>query len=105
MQFGKAHEKFVPQFIKELSSRQIRIFLSAFMFGDGNMQTETFTTSSKRLADDLQELILKAGWAAIIRKIPKETHKERFLKDHIVKSDHDIYKIRISKKTFNAKNL
>lgn len=103
MQFGKAHEKFVPQFIKELSSRQIRIFLSAFMFGDGNMQTETFTTSSKRLADDLQELILKAGWAAIIRKIPKETHKERFLKDHIVKSNHDTYKIRISKKHLTPK--
>jgi len=85
MQFGKASQKFVPQFIKELSSRQIKIFLEAFMFGDGNIEKETFTTSSKRLADDLQELILKAGWASIIRRIPKESY------------NHDIYKIRISK--------
>lgn len=97
IQFGKAPQKFVPQFIKELSSRQIKIFLEAFMFGDGNIETETFTTSSKRLADDLQELILKAGWASIIRRIPKESCKEKFLKDHIIKSNHDIYKIRISK--------
>lgn len=103
MQFGKASEKFIPQEIKELSSRQIKIFLDAFMFGDGNKETETFTTSSKRLADDLQELIFKAGWACIVRKIPKESFKDKVLKGHLVKSRHDIYKIRISKKHLTPK--
>lgn len=103
MQFGKAPQKFIPRFIKELSSRQVKIFLDAFMFGDGNIETETFTTSSKRLADDLQELILKAGWASIIRRISKESRKEKFLKGHIIKSNHDIYKIRISKNHLTPK--
>ena len=102
-QFGRAYQKFVPQEIKELSSRQIKIFLDAFMVGDGNRETRTFTTSSKRLADDLQELIFKAGWASIVREIPKESLKEKVLKDHTVRSNHNIYKIRISKKHLTPK--
>lgn len=103
MQFGKSWEKFIPQEIKELSSRQLKIFLEAFMFGDGNKETQTFTTSSKKLADDLQEIIFKAGWASIVRKIPKEKFEEKLIQKHIVKSRHDIYKIRISKKHLTPK--
>ena len=73
IEFGKSWEKFVPVEIKQLSPRFVRIFLDAFRAGDGstrptkgfkngNFKDEfLYYTSSKRLADDLGELILKVG--------------------------------------------
>jgi len=102
--FGHAPEKFVPQEIKALSPGQLKIFLKAFMLGDGNEETQTFTTTSKRLADDLQEIILKCGWASIVRRIPKEKmSKLKELKGRIVQAKHDLFRIRISKKQLTPK--
>jgi len=64
MQFGHAHEKYVPEEIKALSPGLLRKFLWGYMLGDGNFQTLTASTSSQRLIDDLQEIGLKAGWPA-----------------------------------------
>jgi len=52
-----------PGFIKFLSSRQIRLFLDTFLLGDGSVHKgmRIYYTSSKQMADDLQELILKTG--------------------------------------------
>jgi len=73
IQFGKSFEKFVPNTIKEMKPEYIRIFLDAFRLGDGstrkakewkdgNFKDElSYFTSSKRLADDLGELIIKVG--------------------------------------------
>jgi len=69
--FGHSHEKYIPDEIKQLSPEYIRLFLDAFRFGDGstvkgkkfkggNFRDElTYFTASKRLADDIGELILK----------------------------------------------
>jgi hypothetical protein len=62
--FGKSHEKFVPSYVKDLSPRQINIFLEALFLGDGsfrNGQCYLYSTTSKRLADDVQELLLRLG--------------------------------------------
>ncbi len=70
MQFGSAPEKYVPGFIKQLSARQIRIFLDWFALGDSTFMKNGFRifyTSSKRLADDLQELLLKAGRLGVVK--------------------------------------
>jgi len=99
MRFGHSYEKFVPDWVKHLSPRQIKLFLKGYMVGDGNKETDTITTSSWRIADDLQELILKAGWAAIVRKIPPE----KFNKSSHIKAKRNIYKIRISKKQLTPK--
>jgi len=96
-QFGHAPEKFIPKEIKNLAPSYLKILLSSFLLGDGNLQTLTYTTTSKKLADDLQEIILKCGWAAIVRKIPKTSYKKKILKGHFVQANYDIYKIRISK--------
>jgi dCTP deaminase len=96
-QFGHAPEKFIPKEIKNLTPSYLKILLSSFLLGDGNLQTLTYTTTSKKLADDLQEIILKCGWTAIVRKIPKTSYKKRILKGHLVQANYDIYKIRISK--------
>lgn len=94
-QFGKARQKFVPNFVKDLPPDKIKIFLDSFMLGDGNLETNTFFTSSKRLADDLQELILKAGWTSIVRTVKDEL--PHMLKGKIIKANGDRYVIRISK--------
>ena len=77
LQFGKAYNKHVPPFIKELPPQQIKIFLDALFKGDGNGKIDTekncnFYTSSKRLIDDVQELLLKCGLSGNIKK-----HKNR----------------------------
>ena len=70
IEFGKSYEKHVPKFIKELSPRQIGIFLEWFALGDGTMMKNGFRifyTSSKILSDDIQELLLKIGRVGIVK--------------------------------------
>jgi deoxycytidine triphosphate deaminase len=103
VQFGHASQKFIPSEIKSLPPKQLKILLDAFLLGDGNKQTLTLTTSSKRLADDLQEVILKCGWASIVRRIPKEAVKPRVLQGHVIRQKHDIFKVRIAKRHLTPK--
>ena len=66
---GKSYEKFIPNYVKEMSSRQLEILLDALMLGDGSgkpLKKWTYYTSSKQLADDVQELLLKIGYAGDI---------------------------------------
>jgi len=62
---GHSHQKYVPEEIKELSARQLRILLDAMILGDG---TRTrcggmhYYTTSGALANDVQEIGLKAGY-------------------------------------------
>jgi hypothetical protein len=88
-QFGLCSEKFVPDFIKRLNPNLIRIFLEAFKLGDGSVHgtQNIYFTTSKRLADDIQELIFKAGGlsnittnrtAGTIAKICGKEYKRRF---------------------------
>jgi thymidylate synthase ThyX len=69
--FGStAYEKRVPDEIKQGSAHQIRLYLDAYVKGDGNVDKtghQVIYTSSPRMADDLQELALKAGFSASIR--------------------------------------
>lgn len=84
-QFGYAHDKFVPNEIKELDKEYIEIFLEAFRLGDGSIHkgrdwdgyqckdNRVFSTSSPRLADDLGELMLKIGRRPSYRNMGKVT--------------------------------
>ncbi|MFH1638342.1 MAG: ribonucleoside triphosphate reductase [Candidatus Woesearchaeota archaeon] len=70
-QFGKSGDKFLPKEIKESSKRQLEILFSWMMFGDGHISKNgnyEYYTKSKRLADDVQEIILKLGMNANIRQ-------------------------------------
>ena len=67
--FGKSGDKYIPDYIKNSSVDLLWQFLDWFFMGDGwfgNSQQIHFTTVSKRLADDLQELSLKVGLRASI---------------------------------------
>lgn len=68
-QFGYSLDKYVPDYIKNLSPRLIRIFLDTFFKGDGIKKNPGFSTSSVRLRDDLQELVIKSGCASDYMKV------------------------------------
>lgn len=65
---GSSHEKYIPDYMRRLSSRLIKIFLNSLMAGDGEVKYHyLYSTASKQLADGVQELALKAGYSANIR--------------------------------------
>jgi len=73
--FGTCNNKFIPTEIKNASSEVILVFLDAFRLGDGSHTEDShyrYYTTSKQLADDLQELCLKAGLVANIAKKPSK---------------------------------
>ena len=64
--FGKSGDKYVPQEIKRMSSRQIQLFLDWYTMGDGNHSSRNqlrilYVSKSPRLIDDIQELLLRVG--------------------------------------------
>lgn len=74
--FGKSYQKYVPDEIKNTTKENIRHFIDYYRMGDGSVQKVsgynnaegykfrdylTISTSSKRMADDLGELIIKVG--------------------------------------------
>lgn len=66
-QFGTARAKFIPDEIMEATVEQIATFLRFFEMGDGTADGRVIHTSSRRMADQLQELIQKAGGSASVR--------------------------------------
>jgi hypothetical protein len=85
-QFGRSEDKFIPECVMDASVYQIRLFLHYYMLGDGCFQGISIdnvsgkvtkdgasirfisSTTSKRLADQLQELWQKSGFSASVRK-------------------------------------
>jgi hypothetical protein len=65
--FGGSHDKYIPTEILALSSRQLKILFKWMMYGDGTKENwRKYSTVSKDLADDFQELLLKIGYAGTI---------------------------------------
>ena len=66
--FGLCADKFVPDYIKQAGVDVIRVFLDNYSLGDGGFHkgNKNYSTTSKRIADDLQELIFKVGSVANI---------------------------------------
>jgi nucleoside-diphosphate-sugar epimerase len=68
-QFGKAHNKYIPKEIMTLSANYLRILLQSLLDGDGDKNEKNswrYTTVSRQLADDVQEIAIKCGRAASI---------------------------------------
>lgn len=66
--YGLCNNKYVPNYVKTATSKQIRIFLDHYNLGDGSIHKnqKIYFTTSKQMADDLQELIFKVGSVADI---------------------------------------
>lgn len=65
---GNSGEKYIPRQFLRLSPRQSRILLDALLLGDGSKRGEGYCyySKSKQLADNVQELALRCGFAANI---------------------------------------
>ena len=94
-----AYNKKVPQFIKDLPPFYIEEFLKYLFIGDGH-KTKTsniLTTTSKQLSNDVQELLLKAGYS--FRERIKDQrgrfggYSEYGGKLHAIISKHMVYNI------------
>lgn len=73
--YGKSGDKFVPSIIKSMSVRQILLFLEWYGKGDGhrtvrNANSINYVSKSRRLIDDVQELLLRVGRTGGIGKRP-----------------------------------
>ena len=97
-QFGLQPDRFVPDFIKQLSIRQIRIFIDAYVLGDGgiykskNKKTISIISSSKKIMDDFQELFLKIGGCGDIHCYTKKGDITKYGDREII-CKHNIYTI------------
>jgi len=102
-EFGKAPEKFVPDFIKKLDKKQIDLFLEWFALGDATKMKggyRIFYTSSKKMADGIQELLLKTGKTGIIKK--RERYGKKWIEDHYANSDKPQYEVHERVKKTNS---
>lgn len=107
--FGHSIEKYVPEEIKEASKRQIQIFLKAFNSCDGTIrkkrsfvgnrggvcegrEVREFYTSSKRMASDIGELLIKIGSHPSYR-IDKKEGTEHTFKNGVYSLNADSFRI------------
>lgn len=60
--------KHIPQWMLSYEQSQLRILYDTLMKGDGNKTGRRYNTTSKKLADNFQELALKLGYSASIKK-------------------------------------
>jgi len=101
VKYGKSYEKYVPPEIKNADKESIKAFLDAYGVGDATVMRggwRIFYTSSKRIADDIQELLLKIGRVGIIKERNRFNRKQ-WLKDHWVRQKHKAFEVieRINK--------
>ena len=102
--FGKSYEKWIPENIKVLDKKYIKVFLDAYLLGDGSIKvnkkwkngcfenSRTYFTSSKQMADGLGELIIKSG-KAISYGIDKTKGKIQQFRNGKYKINHNTWKI------------
>jgi len=93
--FGGANEKYIPKEILSLNKEKLEIFLEYYLRADGHVRKngrKTTYTSSKMLANNLNEIALKIGISATIknRGIRKG---DRYIKGKLINQKYDAYDI------------
>ena len=70
-----ARNKRVPNMLRFADSESIRLFLDTFVKGDGYVREHerVYVTSSKKLADDIMELVFKAGGIAYMGQYKRKS--------------------------------
>ena len=74
--FGKSKRKYIPNRFFGYSKPHLEILFDWLMWGDGHTKSLPidYTTTSPRLADDVQRLCLHIGKAANIKELPAPPH-------------------------------
>lgn len=93
---GSKYTKYIPQEYKDQSPEKLKILLKWLILGDGTVRgnEEVYYTTSKRLADDVQEIAIKIGYGA---KITKKVQKQSSIKGRKISSMGFIYQVSILK--------
>lgn len=85
---GGAADKYIPRDVLDLPPEHLRLFLDAFIAGDGNTRwepehgrygTRRLSSNSKKLIDGLQEICIKLGFAA---NIGEDSRTEKYRTGH-----------------------
>jgi len=95
--------KFLPDWCFKLSREQTRTLLHGLMLGDGYISksnAHAYYTSSDKLADQVQQLALHAGWSATITE-RSEGIKEFVIRGKICKGNHPGWVVSIIKTKLN----
>lgn len=100
-QFGKSHEKFIPDNIKGMNKVLLEEFLRAYWKGDGHgygTDEAYASTASRRLACDLVEIAMKVGWAATF-SVRDCIGEEKVIAGRVTHSNHPEYCVYLAKNT------
>jgi hypothetical protein len=101
---GVAKNKYIPEEIKNMSFEALNALFEWFHLGDGrirNGKQKSIFSTSKRLMEDFQEVLLKIGKSGNIT-IDKRTEKDRLINENgnvrVIKAcnSNDIYNLNIS---------
>jgi len=91
-QFGTCEKKFVPMELKKLHTDYLSILVDWMVFGDGHItkgDTLSYATTSKILADDFQELMIKLGYSGNIATI--NNNRGGMINGRAIKSKKPLY--------------
>jgi len=108
---GKSWEKHVPESIKTLPPKLLELFLDTYMKGDGYEQDmseydrgdsvrQQIFTSSKKLAEDLMEIVLKVGKVPKIIPPKEKEYREVEHWNGTYKTGHPTYKVFINQQKY-----
>lgn len=99
----KAHQKYVPEYIKNLSPYLLQIFLDAYREGDGHqdkryplVDSGSVFSSSEKMIADLTEICLKCGYRITAIKVVNPG--EFFIRGKSYNRTHSCYGIHYSRK-------
>ena len=105
-QFGLAADKFIPEEILNAPQRQLKIFFDFYVLGDGYFEKDlvkegvyagerrvSITTVSKRLAEQLVEVIQKLGYGVSIYTVPER--EIQFKDKKAISKCREAYTIRV----------
>jgi Phage portal protein len=97
-ELGHAADKHVPVEVKNWSAPALGAFLDFYLLGDGYLENGAWRAklASRRLADDLQEIVQKLGMSATITPLKP---KDVMIRGRIIKAENcqPQYLVRINK--------
>lgn len=98
-QFGKAPDKFIPEWVKNLPKKYLDIFVSTYLQSDGWVVGKTFKfgTISKKMDDDLCEIGLKLGYRVTSYGYPDERSQYLQRKISFISKSSDTLPLRVDK--------
>lgn len=99
VQLGKQPDRFIPAFIKNLSKDLLHILFEYMVLGDGNRSGGRikYYSTSKRLIDDAQEIIIKLGLSGNISIKPQQ---KASIKGRVINSKRILYQLLVRTSRF-----